>query len=88
MIPVAPLKFSALPIILGLKISKNLNNRNAKILSKGDIPAAEEAMSCPENSSITTSLGSLFLFFSIYIFVVHQPSIPVIEPNINVNKLH
>ena len=32
----------------------------ATMLNNGDIPAAVEAISCPENSSITTSFGSLF----------------------------
>ena len=85
--PVAPFNFSALPIIPGFRISKNLNNKNANIFKKGEAPAIEVAISCPENSSITTSLGSFLLQVSIYNFVAHQPSIPVNIANINVKIL-
>ena len=41
--------------------------KNAIILKKGDKPAAELAINCPENSSITTSLGSLSEVVFIYL---------------------
>ena len=67
--PVAPFNYSALPIIPDFKISKNLNKNNANIFKKGEASAIEVAISCPENSSTITSLGSFLLQVSKYNFV-------------------
>ena len=79
-IPQAQFKLSTSLIIPDLKISDILNKTIAKKLKKGEVPAAAVAINCSENSSITTSLGSLFLLFSIYNFVEEYPIAPTEIP--------
>ena len=74
--PVAPFKFSAFLIIPGLRISKILKRINPNILNNNEVPAAEDAINCPENSSITTSLGSLLFDFLMYTLVENHPAMP------------